>query len=467
MVETRALQVADGTSHVLALRGMPDERAGAVLRLSSGVVACNFRIIRRRRRFVTCELLVANGTPDPVAAVAYPGGRLEPGEIAPSGALRIAPFSSIAVTMDFPTRGSQRMIAALDAHDAHLELEAEPLSQGGPAPWLGKLALAGVSALALGAMTLVREHPHVGALVSPVTVTAGRPFDVTYSFERAKAARYELARASDGGVVASGPLAPAGGSLPLRVPAAKAERGYDLRIVAESAYGSDARAAHLVALATPVEAPKVRPAPKPAPSAAPLEIAKLSLANAAVAGGQPIDVTYATKATVGSVRLIDQVGTVRAEALLSADGHSILIAPYVHDAQDLRVVVNAQRGTQRAEATTGLRVLDAPPLGAKTGTRNWSDAGPISVSTAASPNSAVPVLILRHEHDLRIALVADDGKEIDAVDVAPEDSRVSLWMPPKTAGRTFTVVVSFVHGTSAETRIVPLTVGNAPAPNAG
>lgn len=79
----------------------------------------------------------------------------------------------------------------------------------------------------------------------------------------------------------------------------------------------------------------------------------------------------------------------------------------------------------------------------------------------------MPVLILRHEHDLRIALVADDGKEIDAVDVAPEDSRVSLWMPPKTAGRTFTVVVSFVHGTSAETRIVPLTVGNAPAPNAG
>ncbi len=467
MVETRALQVADGMSHGLAVRGRPVHRAGSVLRRSSGVMACNFRIIRRQRRFITCELLVANDTSEPVAAVAYPGGCLDPGEIAPSSAMRVPPFSSIAVTMDFPRRGSQRIFAALDTYDAHLELEAEPLPPGRRYSWLGTLALATVTTLAFGATTLVREHPQVGEIARPATITAGRPFEVTYSLERAKTGRYELARAGDGSIVASGPLAAAGGVLPLRVPAAAAESGYDLRIVAENSFGSDARAAHLVALATPVATRRVRPARKRAVAPAPLEIANLSLAHAAVAGGQPVDVTYATKATVGSVRLIDQVGTVRAEALLSPDGHSILIAPYVHDAQDLRVVVNAQHGTQRAEAATGLRVLDAPPLGAKTGAHAWSDAGPISVATAASPNSSVPVLILRHEHDLRVALVADDGKEIDAVDVAPEDSRVSLWMPPKTAGRTFTVVVSFVHGTSAETRIVPLTVGSAPAPDAG
>jgi hypothetical protein len=73
--------------------------------------------------------------------------------------------------------------------------------------------------------------------------------------------------------------------------------------------------------------------------------------------GTPIIVAYRTAAHTGSVRLIDEYGTVRAEALLSRSGTSILAAPLVDADQDLRIVVTTERGADKDEAQIPVRVL--------------------------------------------------------------------------------------------------------------
>jgi hypothetical protein len=206
-------------------------------------------------------------------------------------------------------------------------------------------------------------------------------------------------------------------------------------------------------------------------------ILHMALENDEVRGGDPIVLDYKTSAASGTVRLIDQDGTVRAEALLNRHGNSILIAPYVEADQDFRVVLDVARGRTRAESSAALRILRTPlpasdfasaaggeatsaanvppPLdpaqapmiaAAPPGTKT---TGPIAVPTGDFiAGSTIPVSIVHPEKGLRISLVSPLGEEVQGVDVASGQSAVTKYM----------IVVTYTRGYEQETVIRPVTV---------
>ena len=262
---------------------------------------------------------------------------------------------------------------------------------------------------------------------------------------------------------------PAGsGAFTIAMPAGPAAGGYDLHLIARGRYGSDERSMHLSAY---VPAPTVA---RERPST--VKIAHLALAADTVVAGTPIVISYRTPAETGFVRLIDEYGTVRAEALLSRSGTSLLAAPLVDADQDLRVVVTAERGTARDEAQIPVRVLRStlPPNAAdlangnvaapqvpaiapgvgpdgaplpqtQTQTQSIGAAGapllpasvtgatrqaeivpngpPIAVTRAQSATAPIVVHVLRYEPKMHVAVLGNSGEELEGADVGPRRLR--------------------------------------------
>jgi len=229
-------------------------------------------------------------------------------------------------------------------------------------------------------------------------------------------------------------------------------------------------APHASALVTPpARAPRQPPAARVA-------IAHLGLQAETVAAGTPIVVGYRTAARAGSVRLIDEFGTVRAEALLSGSGKSLLVAPLVEADQDLRVVVTAERGDARGEAEVPVRVLAASPVpsvpAVPPGTPDRPDAGrpavrravtiphgpPIAVSRTQAANAPIVVRVLRHEPRMHVAVLGNSGEELEGADVGPGDTLVTLSSPRELGTSRPAVIATYAHGSEQETVVRQLTV---------
>jgi hypothetical protein len=286
----------------------------------------------------------------------------------------------------------------------------------------------------------------------------------------------------------------------LALPAKPVSSGYDVRVYAHGRFGNDVRTVHVVALATGSARP-------PVTAGHALQVSALALQNETVHGGDAIAVSYQTSATTGYVRLIDEIGTVRAEALLSPHGHSILQAPYVDTDQDLRVVVDAQAGSARAEAEAPVRILHvnsvlfgtsngnavavpgiasdpadpqapppagssavgAPPVAAADLSANpaaGADAdaavppddgrGIISVAPIQRVGAPIIVRIGHFEAGLRVSVMGDSGEEIEGVDVTASEGGVVL--PPLSAvvPRHLSVVATYARGFGQDTYIRPI-----------
>ena len=329
--------------------------AGSMLSIPIGNIAGDFRAVdfNRRRRTATYELMVANETHGPLATFTYAVTRTRPGDAMTWNAITVPPLSSIAVTVDFglPKRGlRQRVVAELHAIDAHLTLEADPpkLHPQGIARNFAIVAT-GALLLSLGAGAYAAGRPQVVALAAPAEVAGGKPFSVAYALGPLGSAEYTVE--TPDGVEPSWPSTGARRRFDLNLPAKAVTSGYDLRLVARNRLGDSVRIAHIVALA-----------PQYAGGAAGhrARIYKLALQQDEVRGGEPIVLDYKTSAATGTIKLLDQDGTVRAEALLNHRGNSILIAPYVEADQDFRVVLQAARGASRSESSVALRILRTP-----------------------------------------------------------------------------------------------------------
>jgi hypothetical protein len=461
-------------------------RAGSVLAMPIGEIAGALHAIAldEKTRCATYELLVANETPAPLATFAYASEAPRLGNLITWNAIVVPPFSAIAITVDvnFPRRGrAPRVVAELHGEEAQLTLDADPPNRH--ARGLARratLVLSAVLLLALGGASVAGTKTQVFALGAPETVRAGSPFSVAYALGHATDAEYSV-ETPDGMQVRRGKLEPGSGAFTLRLPTAPMSSGYDVSIFAHGRFGSDVRTTHVVALGTDTQ-----PAGRPALVA---RLDGVALEADAVKGGDPIPIDYRTNSKTGSVRLIDEMGTVRAEALLRSDGRSVLVAPYVDADQDFRVVIDAERGSGHAQAEIPVRILrnlpdavgsaDAPrpagmtvPAIAAGGPGTAAEAAPAAagpVDTAAdnapfavaseqSPGRPITVTILRHEADLHIALMGSAGtEELVGQDVAPDENSVVLAAPDHSTGR-LAVVATFTKGFGQETVVRPITL---------
>jgi hypothetical protein len=217
------------------------------------------------------------------------------------------------------------------------------------------------------------------------------------------------------------------------------------------------------------------------------------------------------------VRLIDQYGTVRGEALLSAHGRSTLVAPYVDADQDLRIVVSAQRGDAHAASAIPVTVKHVAPAAetaqapasatvpaltanananattnaasvAQRAAENPEDAAaapaaqshdtgpsgpvvddraepvvvvpgpPISVDAHQVAGQPVRVSVLRHDDGLHLSMMAPGGAELVSENVAPGVSSVLLEAPTGlvNGGKGYSIVATFSRGVGQETVIRPI-----------
>jgi len=465
-------------------------RAGSVMELPLGEIAGDFHAIAGGKSHHACyELLVANDTPLPVATFAYAAEQSNRRNSITWNAILVPPYSAIAVEIQvaLPRRGRPpRVVAELHAEDAKLTLDAGPpyhFSRG--IARRATLLFSAALLFAVGGVSIAKTQPHVVALAAPDSVRGGAPFTVAYVLGQAAGADYTVETA-DGMEVGRGELHDRSGAFALSLPVKSVSTGYDVRVFAHGRFGTDVRAVHVVSLAS--GAP-------PAKSAAALRVSAVTLDNETVHSGDPIAVNYTTHATVGYVRLIDEIGTVRAEALLSPHGRSMLEAPYVNADQDLRVVVDAQQGTARAEGEVPVRVLRADPVlpgapaanslvpvpalaadavgGAAAAPAQPADAAVASSSDLPVPaddrnliavapvqHKGVPIVVRigAYEAGLRVAVMGDSGDELEGVDVTASDTSVVLPALGGPQPSRLSVVATYARGFGQETFIRPITL---------
>lgn len=454
-------------------------RAGSVLSIPLGEIAGALHAIAldEKTRCATYELLVANETPNPLATFAYASETPRLGNLITWNAIVVPPYSAIAITVDvaLPRRGSApRVVAELHGEEAQLTLDADPPNRH--ARGLARRATLLASALfllALGGASVAGTKTQVFALGAPETVRAGSPFSVAYALGHATDAEYSV-ETPDGMQVRRGKLEPGSGAFTLRLPTAPLSSGYDVSIMAHGRFGSDARTTHVVALGT-----ETKPAGRPAPVA---RLDDVALENDSVKGGDPIAIDYRANSRTGSVRLIDELGTVRAEALLRSDGRSVLVAPYVDADQDFRVVIDVEHGSGHAQAEVPVRVLrslpdsvarsDAPRTGAgvpvvvgenaQPGNSATVDASadnaPFAVAPVQAAGQSIVVAIVRHEPDLHVALMGSSGTELVGQDVAADETSIALAAPEHPPTGRMAIVATFTKGFGQETVIRPITL---------
>ncbi len=445
--------------------------AGSIMRLPYGDVAADFKAIAmrgRRHRSACYELLVANDTPAPLATFAYAPDASSHGRLT-WNAIVVPPFSAIAVEIDVAlgrSRPRPRVVAELFADDAQLTLDA-PAPRDLPArARRGVAAVVAGCAMLVGAVAFTQVRPHVLALAAPATVHGGTPFSVAYALGAGEGGRY-VVETPDGLQVQRGALDSRSGAFTIALPQAPRSLGYDVRVTTSGRFGIDERTTHVVAL--PDRAVR-RPARAVARSVATAiaGIGDFALERDTVHGGQPIVATYRASDTTGFVRLIDAYGTVRAEALLTPRGRSILVAPGVETDQDFRVVATVERGATHAEAAAAVTILHgaAPVAGAVPGTTARATAPGVIAARGAAPVAVDPVQeaarpivvrIVAYRPKLHVALMGASTDEVSGSDVAPGDTSVVLHPPERLAETHYAVVATYATGLGQETLIRPIT----------
>jgi hypothetical protein len=460
-------------------------RAGAALVapravVSPGAPAIRHVAVRLRRvrlhldgRRAKYLLSVDNRSADALESLTYAvsAGRSE-GDLPPAIAVTIPGYASLTLALNLvlPRVRPARAITEVRLPSGTLVFEETP---PGRRRWFGKAA---TLALALAVVLFLASglaRPSVTALAAPGDVMASRPFAVAYALARAGGADYTVV-STNGFEAARGDLDADDGSFDVVLPFAAQPEAYVIRVVAHSRLGDAARSIRVLAEPDPVPVP-IPIAPEAAaplaahPSRPPgrrFAIDRLALKADTVEGGKPVTVYYRVSSAEGMVRLIDQYGTVRAEALVGRRGNSILLAPFVDTNQDFRVVLHASRGTAQAEKSVTLRVTKAASIDDIIAAARREGSGPIAlVDKTVAPGDPIQIGIVQYEPGLRVALVDPQGQEIAASTVVDDQNEVTLTAPAVAGPAVYTVVATYVNGIGQETVIRNVTIGgNAPHP---
>jgi hypothetical protein len=387
------------------------------------------------------------------------------GEAAPAVPIAVPACGSLEVTfpLQLPRKRPMRAVTEIRLADETFVIEESARPRRPVWSSVAALALAVTLASFLGSGL---ARPSVAALAAPREVEANRPFAVAYALARAQDADYTVISAG-GFEAARGTLVVDGTSFDVALPSATVPQAYEIAVRAHSRFGDMVRSVRVLAESAP--APVSLPAPprgrdfrrdaRPA-----FAVDRLSLGSDTVAGGKPVMVYYRVSSVDGTLRLIDQAGTVRAEALLNRRGNSILLAPYVEADQDLRVVLHAAHGTAQAEKSVPVRVTKARSLDDVLAAARRENNGPIAlVAATVAPGEQIQVGIVHYEPGMRVALVDPQGQEVAASAVVDDQNEVSLTAPAIAGPADYTVTATFKNGESEETVIRNVTIGG-PAP---
>jgi hypothetical protein len=210
-------------------------------------------------------------------------------------------------------------------------------------------------------------------------------------------------------------------------------------------------------------------------------IAAASLEKPIVPAGQPIIVNYRVADPTGDVRLIDDRGTVRATALLTSGGSSILLAPQVNVEEDFRVAIDVEAGTRREESELPVRVEAARAEAGRLELASASEPGQMAPPTIAEERSAVRsgrpfvlsqrsvvsgkslwLTVVRHVSDMRATMLDQDGNEVTSVNIDRKANRVELKTPPGLFPELYTVDVSYIDAAGQEHAVTPITILEPP-----
>jgi hypothetical protein len=445
----------------------PSVTTGSVLRNPFGDVAADLRPtgFRNRPRRATYELMVANDTPSSIATFAYAPDATSYGRISWS-AIVGPPFSAIAVEVEVALgrkHARPRVVAELFADEAHLTLDAQP--QPSEMRSVAKRAIATASAIlifALGVTSFVAMRPRVLALAAPASVRGGSPFTVAYALGDSASGQY-VVETPNGLQIRRGTLDGRSGAFTVVLPEGRVSSGYDVRVSTAGRLGWDERTTHVVALPDQGRHHISRGAGLASDVA---HVSDLALERDTVHGGEAIVATYRATADSGVVRLIDALGTVRAEAMLNPRGRSLIVAPTVDADQDFRIVATALRGTTHAEIAAPVTVLHgapalASPLGAPVAGEGTVSVprtvAPIAVDPIQNPSHPIVVRVDTYRPGLHVSLMGSSTDEIVGADVAPGDETVVLHPPTQLAHARYSIVATYATGLGQETLVRPIT----------
>jgi hypothetical protein len=488
----------------------PARRSGSVLSLPTGDIAGELRpvAIDWRSRRATYELSVDNDTASAIAAFAYPVTPESTDERISWSACTIPPYTSVVVPIEvglIRRTKAQRVVAELHGPSAHLTIDAA-LPRSGPDAQRRKTvaALAAAAVVAACFAGYSALQPRVTALSAPVRVAADRPFSVSYGYKGARYAEYTVETA--GGLqVRRGTLVRGAGAFTVTVPGG--QKAYNLRLIAHGPFDDAAELRRIAVVSGP---------PALGHGGWPPGLTGVRLKNTFVRGGDEILVAYRAGADGGLVQLLDQQGGVRGEALLDPRlGSTALVAPFVDQVQDFRVVVRAERGGRAKVAAVSLRVgpvapvfvpqlrpLAPPPGGPRPQQKILTTApaaallpyvpivtvghptaarharsekttppvvtviqtpapvhDPIELSSATFASTRpIEVLVLRPERGLHIGLMSTSGDELTGVDVPPHRKSVTLTAPHVERTEQFLIVATYESGNGQETEVRPVTI---------
>lgn len=182
---------------------------------------------------------------------------------------------------------------------------------------------------------------------------------------------------------------------------------------------------------------------------------ELDVTPSAVAAGSDVRVRYGAYGS-GTLWLLDEHGRVWAKRAISPAGQMRLTVPESAAGRNLRVVLTAQRGSERAQMSAGILVL---PDGA-----NLADLGPqsppapdVSPESVASGN-AIHVRLPASHGEALVSITDPGGSVIEEIDVAPSQDGATLHAPSVAAPSTYDVVVSIARGHSQDQTVKAITV---------
>jgi hypothetical protein len=456
-----------GTVSLAVAPASPRLRPSAVRDVTVRLWRLRAHLDGRRAKYA---LRVENRSETALVASTYAFSVGRSGELGPAVPVAVPASGSLEITFPLQLPRKRPVRAVTEIRLADETFVVEESARPRRAPWL---PLAGLALAATLAWFLESgfARPSVTALAAPRDVKASRPFAVAYALARAQDAEYTVVSAG-GFEAARGTLVPDGTSFDVALPSATVAQAYEIRVTAHSRFGDSVRGVRVLAEPDPARAPlpaRPRVSPKVAPARPAFAIDRLSLGSDTVAGGKSVIAYYRVSSVDGTLRLIDQEGTVRAEALLNRRGNSILLAPYVEADQDLRVVLHAAHGTAQAEKSVPVRITKARSLDDVLAAARRENNGPIALVAAnVAPGEQIQVGIVHYEPGMRVALVDPQGQEVAASAVEDDQNEVSLTAPAIAGRADYTVTATFKNGESEETIIRNVTIGGPaePAPAA-
>ncbi|TAM76105.1 hypothetical protein EPN44_06650 [bacterium] len=432
-----------------------------------GVAAYALRVVNGTSETVLCRCFEIRGGEVPVEV--YP----MPLVAAPNGVMDTFVF----VRTDHPDALS-RFVVDVAGRGAALRVEAPAPAKRAP----HVLALLGwglslLLLLAAAGAAVIASIPRLTVFEPPTSVVAGTPLEVPYAFGGVGSLQYDLAT-DDGRTIAADTVEARVGILRIALPNDGAHGSYRLRLRAVGPLGTDVRTASVAMLAPPQQANTLAKPGISSPDDATL-IGELNVTPAPAQAGRDVHVNYVADATSGKIWLLDLSGKAWASAPYSSDGTSLLRIPAAAAGREMRVVLQVERGPQRAMSSVGIVVepnnaahpaatiaqstpAQSPTTGEAAPPRQTMSAGIELSQSSVVAGQSVHVRITGPHSDALVTLTDARGQVIEQGDVSGQERGITLTAPAVNAPSAFYVVASITSGVSQASVVRKLVVTPAP-----